>query len=215
MSAGPRPSAFKGKDEDLGEIGRKLDVGAVLEGSVRRDGNRVRITAQLVKAVERHPTSGRETFDRELTGVFAVQDEIARAVVEALRVKLMPGQRPLANGVPHGQPGGLPELSPRHATSTAACQATPQRGAIAALERAVELDPGLRTRMGGAGRRPWRVAGSSAQVPWADARRGGVAAANRAVELAPDLPEATRVAGRRPAGGVGLARGAQADVDRR
>ena len=79
--------SFKGKSDDASEIGRKLNVSAVLEGSLRREGNRVRITAQLVNARDGfHIWS--ETYERELQGVFALQDEITRAIVEALKIKL-------------------------------------------------------------------------------------------------------------------------------
>src|SRR5262249_46947571 len=79
--------SFKGKNADVGEIGRKLNVQNVLEGSLRREGNRVRITAQLVDAYNGfHVWS--DTFERELQGVFAVQDEITRSIVDALKVKL-------------------------------------------------------------------------------------------------------------------------------
>ncbi|TMB98593.1 MAG: hypothetical protein E6J42_05615, partial [Chloroflexi bacterium] len=83
--------SFKGKGEDLRSIGEKLNVAHVLEGSIRKEGNRVRITAQLVGAADGfHRWS--KTFDRELTGVFAVEDEIARSVVDALKAKLLPRQ---------------------------------------------------------------------------------------------------------------------------
>ena len=80
--------AFKGRNEDLREIGHKLGVGTLLEGSVRKAGNRVRITAQLIKAEDGfHLWS--ETYDRVLDDIFAVQDEIARAVSSALHVTLL------------------------------------------------------------------------------------------------------------------------------
>jgi adenylate cyclase len=79
--------AFKGKNADVSEIAQKLSVRNVLEGSLRRDGNRVRITAQLINARDGfHLWS--ETYERELQGVFAVQDEITRAIVSALKIKL-------------------------------------------------------------------------------------------------------------------------------
>jgi adenylate cyclase len=79
--------SFKGKNADLSEIAQKLNVQNVLEGSLRREGNRVRITAQLINARDGfHIWS--DTFERELQGVFAVQDEITRAIVDALKVKL-------------------------------------------------------------------------------------------------------------------------------
>ena len=79
--------AFKGKDEDIREIGAKLDVTSILEGSVRKAGNRVRITAQLINVSDgSHVWSQR--YDRVLEDVFAVQDEIASAIVKRLRVEL-------------------------------------------------------------------------------------------------------------------------------
>ena len=85
--------AFKGKGGDLPAIRRTLHVNAVLEGSVRKAGDRVRITAQIVDLRDGfHLWS--ESYDRDLKDVFGVQDEIARAVVTALRVKLLPGQSP-------------------------------------------------------------------------------------------------------------------------
>jgi TolB-like protein len=79
--------AFKGKNEDVRRIAEALGVTNVLEGSVRRSGNRLRVTAQLIHAADgTHLWSQR--YDREMTDVFAVQDEIAAAIVEALKVKL-------------------------------------------------------------------------------------------------------------------------------
>jgi eukaryotic-like serine/threonine-protein kinase len=85
--------AFRNRTADLRAIGRKLNVGAVLEGSVRKAGNRVRVTAQLVDLRNGYDLWS-ETFDRELADVFAVQDEIARAVVAALQVKLLGAHAP-------------------------------------------------------------------------------------------------------------------------
>ena len=79
--------AFKGRNADVGEIAQKLNVGNVLEGSLRREGNRVRVAVQLINARDGfHMWS--QTFERELESVFAVQDEITRSVVEALKIKL-------------------------------------------------------------------------------------------------------------------------------
>src|ERR1700723_2373338 len=79
---------FKGKNEDLREVGRKLGVTNVLDGSVRRDGNHVRITAELIK-VDDGVQLWSQTYDREINDIFAVQDEIARAATEALQLKLL------------------------------------------------------------------------------------------------------------------------------
>ncbi len=79
--------SFKGKNADVGEIAHKLNVQNVLEGSLRREGNRIRITAQLINGRNGfHIWS--DTFERELQGVFAVQDEITRSIVDALKIKL-------------------------------------------------------------------------------------------------------------------------------
>ena len=87
--------SFKGKNADISEIAQRLNVQNVLEGSVRREGNRIRITAQLVDAHNGfHIWS--DTLERELQGIFAVQDEITRAIVEALKIKLAVAPPPRA-----------------------------------------------------------------------------------------------------------------------
>ena len=83
--------SFKGKGVDVATIARRLNVANVLEGSVRKSGNTLRITAQLIRASDSsHLWS--QTYDRELTDVFKVQDEIAGAVVAALKLQLLPVQ---------------------------------------------------------------------------------------------------------------------------
>ena len=80
--------SFKGKEVDIAEIARRLNVANVLEGSVRKSGDTLRITAQLVRASDSsHLWS--QTYDRPMTDVFKVQDEIAAAVVEELKIKLL------------------------------------------------------------------------------------------------------------------------------
>jgi len=84
--------AFKGRHEDVREIGRALDVRYLLEGSVRKAGNRLRITAQLIEAADgSHLWSAR--YDRDMDDVFAVQDEIALAIVDTLKAKLLIDER--------------------------------------------------------------------------------------------------------------------------
>ena len=83
--------SFRGKNDDIASIGRKLHVTHVLEGSVRKSADRVRITVQLINVANGfHLWS--ETYDRKMTDLFAVQDDIARSVVAALQLKLLPGQ---------------------------------------------------------------------------------------------------------------------------
>jgi len=78
---------FKDKEAELSEIATKLNVEHVLEGSVRRDGNRVRVTAELIDACDGF-TVWSETFEREFESIFALQDEITRSIVDALKLKL-------------------------------------------------------------------------------------------------------------------------------
>jgi TolB-like protein len=84
--------SFKGKEADIATIARTLNVAHVLEGSVRKSGDTVRITVQLIRASDSsHLWS--QTYDRQLNDVFKVQDEIARAVVAALQVQLLPAEQ--------------------------------------------------------------------------------------------------------------------------
>jgi len=90
--------SFKGKSADVGDVASKLNVENILEGSLRREGNRIRITAQLINARDGfHLWS--DTYERELKDVFAVQDEITRSIVDALKIKLAvaPPARPRQN----------------------------------------------------------------------------------------------------------------------
>jgi adenylate cyclase len=94
--------AYKGKSTDIRTVGRELGVRAVLEGSIRRAGNRVRITAQLIDVT----TGGHlwaERYDRDVTDIFAVQDEVTRHIVDALSVKLKPGEA-ASTGAPTSSP---------------------------------------------------------------------------------------------------------------
>jgi len=80
---------FKGQSSDVHEIGRKLDVGALLEGSVRKSGNRLRVSAQLISVKDGYQLWS-ESYDRDLAEIFAVQEDVARSIVAALRVRLAP-----------------------------------------------------------------------------------------------------------------------------
>jgi TolB-like protein len=93
-----RASSFSLKGKNTKEVGEKLNVGNVLEGSLQRDGNRVRVTAELIDARNGFRV-WTETYDRELEAAFALQDEIAGSIVDALKIKL--AVRPSA----HEQPG--------------------------------------------------------------------------------------------------------------
>ena len=129
--------AFKGKQEDIRRIAEALGVANVLEGSVRRAGSRVRITAQLITAADgSHLWSDR--YDRELTDIFAIQDEISQAIAAALKLKLG------SEGAPNLRTKVSPEahqayLEGRYHTN----QMTPSALARAqeCFERAIRLDP--------------------------------------------------------------------------
>ena len=85
--------AFRGKEQDITKIAEALRVRTILEGSVRKSGNRIRITAQLIDAADgSHLWS--ERYDRDMTDVFAIQDEISQAITEKLRVRLSTGRPP-------------------------------------------------------------------------------------------------------------------------
>ena len=137
--------AFRGKDEDVRKVAQALDVTHVLEGSVRRAGERIRVTAQLIAAADgAHVWS--ERFDKELSDVFAVQDEIAGAIAKALRVKFSGTAQP--RYVPK-LPAYEAFLRARHQHATV----TPESWELArkSFESAVELDPAFALAHAGLG----------------------------------------------------------------
>ena len=127
---------FKGKEAELGEIAQKLNVEHVLEGSVRRDGNRVRITAELIDVGDGF-TVWSETFDREMQGIFAVQDEITRSIVEALKLRLDISASPMSRS-PDAYDVYLQGLFYSDKSTEEALQQS-----LEFFERALEKDPQL------------------------------------------------------------------------
>ena len=131
--------AFKGRAQDLKAVARKLGVTSVLEGSVRRSGQRLRVTAQVVDARDGYHLWSR-SFDREVGDVFAVQDEIGRAVAEALQVKLLPRERG-----PDRHPAN-PEVSNQYLLARRFLARSDLDGfvrAASASEHAISLAPGF------------------------------------------------------------------------
>jgi serine/threonine-protein kinase len=134
-----RTSAFRARQDgkDLPAIARALSVNHVLEGSVRTAGSRLRVTAQLTDVASGFQLWS-ERFDREAADVFAVQDEIAAGVVDAVKARLAPGRHAI---VPRPQPGNLDAyqhyLLGRHLRYTKNDHA----GAARSFEQAVRLDP--------------------------------------------------------------------------
>jgi TolB-like protein/lipoprotein NlpI len=129
---------FKGKQTTIGDIAKALNVSHVLEGSVRKSGKTLRITAQLIR-VDNGYHVWSETYDRQLDDIFKVQDEIAAAVVSALKVTLLAGKTPKATATSSNEAYTL-YLQARAIITNAPQLADDQR-AFDCLQRALKLDP--------------------------------------------------------------------------
>ena len=101
VSARTASFVFKGKNVPVEDIGAALDVEAVLEGSIRREGNQVRVTAQLVDA-KSNKNLWTQRYDKQLSSVFAIQDEVASDIVSAIKLRLTEGAAPLEQGEVEG-----------------------------------------------------------------------------------------------------------------
>jgi TolB-like protein/DNA-binding winged helix-turn-helix (wHTH) protein/Tfp pilus assembly protein PilF len=135
--------SFKGKSDDIPTIASKLNVANVLEGSVRRSGSHLRISTQLIRA-DSGQSLWSETFDREFRDVFAIQDEIAVAVVSALKLKLAGGQTATgAHGTTNPEAYNAYLLGRNLYIRSAYIQSTETgyRQAIEAYQKAIDLDP--------------------------------------------------------------------------
>jgi TolB-like protein/lipoprotein NlpI len=182
--------SFKGNENDLASIARKLNVGSILEGSVRRSGRTIRVTAQLIDAVRGFQVWSKK-FDRDLGDVLKLQTEIATAVAEALKVTLLsdlPGKIAL---------GGTrnPAAFDAYLRGSKAYQSIQEGrdipGAIAAYTEAIRLDPNYALAFAG---RAFALTDYTAEVATRQAIREGFekakADARRAIALAPELAEA-------------------------
>ena len=172
---------FKGHTGDIGEIALKLRVRNVLEGSVRKSGDRVRITAQLIDATNGYHLWS-DTFDRNIEDVFAVQDEISQHVAEALQVALLSGDEPareadkptenmdaylaFLRGQQHVNAGGVDGFV----------------SAVADFEEAIELDPGFAEAHASLGL-AWASQISWGNITYADAGDKVRSAADKALAL--------------------------------
>ena len=131
--------SFKGKEVDVATIAKALNVANVLEGSVRKSGNTLRITAQLIRASDSsHLWS--QTYDRNLTDVFKVQDEISREVVTALKLELLPGKLPDSTQRTHS-PAAYEQYLIAQGVFRAGVKGAPVETALSALQRAIAIDP--------------------------------------------------------------------------
>ena len=178
--------AFKGKAADAREIGRRLEVGALLEGSVQRAGDRVRVTVQLIDAQDGgHIWSGR--FDRPGGDIFAIEDEIAQAVTSELRVKLLGGAEARVTHRQTSDPAAHDlYLRGRHRAARRNLEDLEQ--AIRCYERAIALDPGYAAAHAGIGECFCVIGFSGLRRP-ADVFPTGRAAAERALAIDPGLVE--------------------------
>jgi serine/threonine-protein kinase len=176
--------AMKGKNDDLRTIGQRLGAGHLLEGSVRKAGSKVRITAQLIEAAGGSHLWSQE-FDGDLGDVFAVQEKIAHAVVAALKLKLLPGAGPEPRSVdPRAH-----DLYLQGRSYQARGSAPAYGDAVRALRQAVALDPGYAPAWAALASALYVAADQDSrwdyEVEWPRA----LAAADQAIALAPSLAE--------------------------
>jgi eukaryotic-like serine/threonine-protein kinase len=191
LSVAARTSAFqfKGQHADVRVIGERLDVQTVLEGSVRKLGNRLRITVQLVNAADGYHLWA-ERYDRTIDDVFAIQDEIAREITDRLRVALTRKNveamvKPPTTNIDayHLYLRGrflMNRFADLHGSLT---------GALECFEQAVRLDPNFAAAYAGLSE-ACNALGYTTFLPAPVASRGALTAAERAVALDPSLPEA-------------------------
>ncbi len=179
---------FKGKAIDVGDVARKLGVSHVLEGSVRKAGGRVRVTAQLIDgATGGHVWADR--YDRDLTDIFAIQDEISQAIVAALKVKLLPQEkRAIENrGTANVDAYNLFLMARQYWIDGDFGESGRERRVIRICDRATQIDPNYA--------QAWALSGlAQANLRYAytghEEVDDGLAAANRALMLDPTIAEA-------------------------
>ncbi len=176
---------YKNPTKGIQEIGRELRVGSILEGSVRKAGNKIRITAQLIDASnEEHLWADR--FDRELNDIFAVQSEIATNVAGALQLRLLKPREPGKQ-----QTGNLEAytlyLRGRFLWNKRASQSI--REAQKLFEQALTLDPGFARAYSGIAD-CYSILVDRGEIPWAEGGPKARAACEKALELDDGLPEA-------------------------
>ena len=184
---------FKGKPVDVRQVAAQLHVSHVLEGSVRKAAGRVRITAQLIDGSnDSHVWA--ERYDRDLNDIFAIQDEISHAIVDALKVKLLPEEKKAIeqHGTENVDAYNLFLMARQ--TYTTGSEGDPRRldAIIRMCRRAVEIDPNYADA--------WAlIALAEVNLRWRVGRQGGdggLAAAERALELNPNLADAYAIKAR-------------------
>jgi non-specific serine/threonine protein kinase len=185
--------AFKGRSEDVREIARALDVNTVLEGSLRRSGNRIRVATQLINAGDGYQMWS-ERFDREIEDVFALQDEIAAQVTSALRIVLTGREERALHRLPTDNLEAY-ELYLRGRSLLDQFTEARFVQAMGFFQRAVELDDAfLPAWVGLAEAAAWIYQWGVKDRDEAELRTV-IRAGERALELAPDRAEAHAAAG--------------------
>ena len=185
---------FKGKSARLADIGRELNVSSVLEGTVRVAGNRVRVTARVVNVADGY-RRWTQTYDRELTDIFSVQEEIARSVVDALQVKFLEeAVSPIRSHATEN-----PQVYAQYLIGRQQYHRLSREGfrrAVEAYEKALALDPGYAPAWAALGI-PLYYLAEEAPTPkaYAEQTLRALAAAEKAVSLSPDLPDALSTRG--------------------
>ncbi|GAC1455277.1 MAG: hypothetical protein PVSMB6_12230 [Steroidobacteraceae bacterium] len=200
---------FKGEHADLATIARRLNVANVLEGSVRRSGNTVRITAQLINAVTGfHAWS--QTYDRDLGDILKLQTEIANAVSGALRITLLGDVAGKIERSGTRNPAAFDAYLRGAAAARSMLGAQSQRSAISEYSEAIRLDPGY--ALAYAARAVMEV-GYAQEFATGPAIAQGMARAladgNQALRLAPELPEGHEALARHASASLDFARALQ------
>jgi adenylate cyclase len=182
---------FKGKVMDVKEVAQALDVSHVLEGSVRKAGSRVRITAQLIDG----KTGGHvwaDRYDRDLTDIFAIQDEISKAIVAALRIKLLPEEKKAieARGTANVEAYNLYLMARQQWVSGTFGDFRRDEAIVRICRQATIIDPGYA--------QAWALmALAQAELRfWYGKQEDAMPAAQRALSLDPNLAEARCVTAR-------------------
>src|SRR5205085_1216091 len=177
---------YRGKGSNLREIGKTLGVGTILEGSVRRIGNRVRVNVQLINA-ENDEHMWAEDYDRDLTDVFAIQTDLAQKIANELRAKLSPSEKAQIELKPTANGEAYLAFVQAHNLSFAVEDLEKLRQSEQLYARAIELDPNFALAIARYSQLESWIFHSWSTPEASDKAR---ALAKRALELQPDLPEA-------------------------
>lgn len=182
---------FKGRNEDLREIGRRLGVAHVIEGSVRRSGDRLRITAQLIKVADGfHLWS--QTYDRRLDDAFAIQSQISAAVAQALKARVLGGSGTPAATARDPRAYRLSLIARSHLRRQELADLRQARDLYAEL---VRIEPGNADGHVGFAEATIDLAQNHLALDFDQARRESEAAIERALAIAPRSANAWRVKG--------------------